>query len=41
VFKYEIIKTDILDLKKINWDKLKENDSRTSMGVNVETVNIE
>jgi hypothetical protein len=32
---------DILDLKKINWDKLKENDSRTSMGVNVETVNIE
>ncbi len=41
VFKYEIIKTDILDLKKINWDKLKENDSRTSMWVNVETVNIE
>ena len=41
VFKYEIIKTDVLDLKKINRDKLKENDSRTSMWVNVETVNIE
>lgn len=41
VFKYEIIKTDVLDLKKINRDKLKENNSRTSMWVNVETVNID
>ena len=41
VFKYEIIKTDVLNLKKINRDKLKENNSRTSMWVNVETVNIE
>ena len=41
VFNHEIIKTDILDLKKINWDKLKENNSRTSMWVNVETVNID
>ena len=41
VFNHEIIKTDILDLKKINWDKLKENDSRTSLWTNIETINID
>ena len=41
VFNHEIIKTDILDLKKINRDKLKENNSRTSLWINVETINID
>ena len=41
VFNHEIIKTDILDLKKINRDKLKENNSKTSLWINVETVNID
>ena len=41
VFNYEIIKTDILDLKKINRDKLKENNSKTSLWINVETINID
>ena len=40
VFNHEIIKTDILDLKKINWDKLKENNSTTTLWINVETVDI-
>ena len=40
VFNHEIIKTDILDLKKINRDKLKENNSKTSLWTNVETINI-
>lgn len=39
-FKHEIIKTDILDLKTLNRDKLKENNSRTSLWINVETINI-
>ena len=41
VFNYEIIKTDILDLKKVNRDKLKENNSKTSLWINVETINID
>jgi len=41
VFNHEIIKTEILDLKKINRDKLKENNSRTSLWTNVETINID
>ena len=41
VFNHEIIKTDILDLKKINRDKLKENNSKTSLWINVETINID
>ncbi len=41
VFKYEIIKTDVLDLKKINRDQLTANNRRTSMWVNVEIVNID
>lgn len=41
VFNHEIIKTDILDLKKINRDRLKENNSRTSLWTNVETINID
>ena len=41
IFDYEIIKTDILDLKKINRDKLKENNSKTSLWINVETINID
>ena len=41
VFNHEIIKTDILDLKRNNWDRLKENDSRASLWINVETINIE
>ena len=40
-FNHEIIKTDILDLKKINRDKLKENNSKTSLWINVETINID
>ena len=40
-FNHEIIKTDILDLKTINRDKLKENNSRTSLWINVETINID
>ena len=40
-FKYEIIKTDILDLKTVNRDKLKENNSKTSLWINVETINID
>lgn len=31
VFNHEIIKTDILDLKKVNRDKLKENNSTTTL----------
>lgn len=41
VFNHEIIKTDVLDLKKINRDKLKENNSKTSLWINVETINID
>jgi lipopolysaccharide/colanic/teichoic acid biosynthesis glycosyltransferase len=41
VFNHEIIKTEILDLKKINRDRLKENDSRTYLWTNVETINID
>lgn len=41
VFNHEIIKTSVLDLKKINRDKLKENNSRTSLWINVETINID
>ena len=41
VFNHEIIKTDILDLKKINRDKLKENNSKTTLWINVETINID
>ena len=41
VFNHEIIKTDVLDLKKINWDKLKENNSTTTLWTNVETINID
>jgi hypothetical protein len=41
VFNHEIIKTDILDLKKINRDRLKENDSRTYLWTKVETINID
>lgn len=41
VFNHEIIKTDILDLKKVNRDRLRENDSRTSLWTNVETINID
>ena len=41
VFNHWIIKTDILDLKKINRDKLKENNSKTSLWINVEIVNID
>ena len=41
VFNHEIIKTEILNLKKINRDKLKENNSRTSLWTNVETINID
>ena len=40
-FKHEIIKTDILDLKRINRDKLKENNSTTTLWINVETINID
>ena len=40
-FKHEIIKTDILDLKKLNRDRLKENNSKTSLWINVETINID
>ena len=40
-FNHEIIKTDILDLKTLNRDKLKENNSRTSLWTNVETINID
>ena len=40
-FNHEIIKTDILDLKRINRDKLKENNSKTSLWINVETINID
>ena len=40
-FNHEIIKTDILDLKTINRDKLKENNSKTSLWINVETINID
>ena len=40
-FKHEIIKTDILDLKTINRDKLKENNSTTTLWINVETINID
>ena len=40
-FNQDIIKTDILDLKKINRDKLKENNSKTSLWINVETINID
>ena len=40
-FNHEIIKTDILDLKMLNRDKLKENNSRTSLWINVETINID
>ena len=40
-FNHEIIKTDILDLKTLNRDKLKENNSRTSLWINVETINID
>ena len=38
---HDIIKTDILYLKKLNRDKLKENNSRTSLWINVETINID
>lgn len=41
IFNNEIIKTDILDLKKINWDKLRENNSTTSLWINIETINID
>lgn len=41
VFNNEIIKTDVLDLKKINWDKLRENNSTTTLWINVETINID
>lgn len=41
VFNHEIIKTDILDLKKVNRDKLRENNSKTSLWINVETINID
>lgn len=41
VFNHEIIKTDVLDLKKINRDKLKENNSTTTLWINVETINID
>ena len=40
-FNYDIVKTEILDLKTINWDKLKENNSKTSLWTNVETINID
>lgn len=40
-FNHEIIKTDILDLKTLNRDRLKENNSRTSLWINVETINID
>ena len=40
-FNHEIIKTDILDLKRINRDKLKENNSKTSLWINVETINVD
>lgn len=41
VFNHEIIKTDVLDLKKINRDKLRENNSTTTLWINVETINID
>lgn len=41
VFNHEIIKTDILDLKKLNRDRLKENNSKTSLWTNVETINLD
>ena len=41
VFDHEIIKTDILDLKRVNRDKLKENKSKTSLWINVETIKID
>lgn len=41
VFNHEIIKTDVLDLKKINWDKLKKNNSTTTLWINIETINID
>lgn len=40
-FDYEIEKTKILDLKKINWDKLQENDSSTLLWTNIETIIID
>ena len=40
-FNHEIIKTDILDLKTINRDRLKENNNKTSLWINVETINID
>jgi len=41
VFNHEIIKTDILDLKKVNRDRLKENNSKTSLWINVEMIEID
>ena len=41
VFNHEIIKTDILDLKKVNWDRLRENNSKTALWINIETINID
>ena len=41
VFNQWIIKTEILDLKKVNRDKLKENNSKTSLWINVEIVNVD
>lgn len=40
-FNHEIIKTDILDLKTFNRDRLKKNNSKTSLWINVETINID
>ena len=36
-----IIKTDVLNLKTANWYRLKENNSKTSLWINVETINID
>lgn len=41
VFNYEIIKTDVLDLKRLNWDKLRENNSSTTLWTNIETIQID
>lgn len=41
IFNHQIIKTDIMELKTNNRDKLKKNNSTTTLGTNVETINID
>mgnify|MGYP003315721245 CR=1 FL=1 len=40
-FDYWIVKTKIVELKQNNWDKLKENNSSTMLGSNVETIYVD